>query len=414
MNNKILIIDDNKMLSKLLAKKIQSSLNYEVDVAFSFEEAKNFLQNDYFLSFIDLCLPDAPNGEAVDYALEKNIPSIVLTANNDKNSKEKFMQKDILDYILKEDDSCIEKILDSIVKLKHYAKTKVILALSKLNERNELKKYLSNRLFDVLAAAHGEEAMSYLGDHTDTTLIIADTQMPVISGSELLDEVRTKYNDSDLLVMLLGEKNDSLEAELLKKGLNEYLIKPFNKELFYSRLDRALAYKDNMNFLKAYKDIDPVSGLKNYNALSMGIEDYLNEIANKNEEFAFALLNIDNLSGINDEYGYNVGDEVIKACANEIINETKGRDIIGRYNNENICIVLKNISQERAIKIISRIRVNIKNAGILINLDELFFTASIGVVFAKSGDKFDALVQKASDALLSAKNNGKDRVEICS
>lgn len=79
-----------------------------------------------------------------------------------------------------------------------------------------------------------------------------------------------------------------------------------------------------------------------------------------------------------------------------------------------ICILLKNISQERAIKIFSRIRVNIKKAGVLVNLDEVFFTASIGVVFGKSGDKIDSLVDKASKILSQAKDNGKDRVEVCS
>lgn len=144
------------------------------------------------------------------------------------------------------------------------------------------------------------------------------------------------------------------------------------------------------------------------------VEDYLNEIVSKEEEFAFAFLDIDNLRNLNEEYGYEVGDKIIKICADEIVNETKGRDIVGRYSAEKICIVLKNISQERAIKILSRIRVNIKKVGILVNLDEVFFTASIGVVFAKSGDKFEILVDKASKALSQAKANGKDRVEVCS
>ena len=146
------------------------------------------------------------------------------------------------------------------------------------------------------------------------------------------------------------------------------------------------------------------------------IEDYLNELATKEteEEFAFAFLDVDELKTINDEYGYNAGDEVIKICAKESVNETKGRDIIGRYSPEKICIVLKNIQQEKAIKIFSRIRVNIKKTGILVNLDEVFFTASIGVVFGKTGDKLKDLADKASSALSKAKANGKNRVEVCS
>ncbi len=137
------------------------------------------------------------------------------------------------------------------------------------------------------------------------------------------------------------------------------MFKPLSKESFNCRLDRCLSYMDD-KILSTYNVLDPVSGVKNYNALIDGIDDYFNEIATKDEEFAFAFLDIDNLQMINDEYGREVGDEVIKICANEIVNETKGRDLVGRYSAEKNCILLKNISQERAIKIFSRIRVNIK------------------------------------------------------
>ncbi|TKX32279.1 bile resistance response regulator CbrR [Campylobacter aviculae] len=414
MSKKVLIIDHNKMLAKLLAKKIQTTLNYEVDTVFSHAEVKELSNNEYFLVFAELYLSDAPNGEVVDYLLEKKMPVVVLTANNDKAIRDKFVEKDILGYIFKESSTCIDEIIDSISKLDHYSKIKVILALSKLPERNEIKKILTQRHFNVLAAAHGEEAMSYLNDNNDIRLIIADVNMPVISGSELLNEVRTRFSEDELGVILLGEKNDILEADLLKNGANEYLIKPIKKESFNCRLDRCLTYMDNMEFLNTYNDLDPVSGVKNYEALMDNIEVYFNEIMTKEEDFALAFLNIDDLKSLNEKYGFDVGNEIIKICANEIVSEVKGRDIVGRFSPEKICILFKNISQEKAVRILSRIRVNIKKVGILVNLDEAFFTVSIGVVFGKSKDKIDNLIQKATSALMQAKSNGKDRVEVCS
>lgn len=410
---KILLIDDNKMLGKLLAKKIQNTFNYEVDIAHTMAEAIAMLNNEYFLSFVDLCLPDAMNGEIVDVVADK-IPAIVLTASNDINKREEFMHKNILDYIFKESDTCVDQILDAISTLSYYAKTKVILAMAKLPERNEIKKFLSQRLFKVLVAAHGEEALLYLEDNDDTKLIIADAKMPVVSGEELLAEIRTKYNDDDLGVVLLGEKDDVAEARVLKNGANDYLIKPLLKELFNCRLDRVLNYMQDKKFIKTYNNLDHTSGLKDHYTFRSEVEDYLNDIANEEQEFAFAFLDIDELKSINDEYGFEIGDSIIKICANEMIAETKGRDILGRYSAEKFGILLKNISQERALKILSRIRVNIKNAGILINLDELFFTASLGVVFANSGTKLDDLVEKAAKALSAAKDNGRDRIEVCS
>lgn len=87
-----------------------------------------------------------------------------------------------------------------------------------------------------MAAAHGEEAMSYLNDNSDVKLIIADANMPVISGSELLSEVRARFSDDELGVIILGDKDDALEASLLVSGANEYLVKPLSKESLNCRL----------------------------------------------------------------------------------------------------------------------------------------------------------------------------------
>ncbi|NDJ27843.1 diguanylate cyclase response regulator [Campylobacter sp. MIT 12-8780] len=412
---KILIIDDNKMLTKLLAKKISSALHFEVDTAFSFAEAIALFEqgNKYFLCFADLCLPDAGNGEIVDYTLEIGLPTIILTASNDTQTREKFMDKDILAYIYKESETCIEQIISSIELLSKNRKSKVILALSKVAERNELKKILSLRLFNVLVAAHGEEALNYLNDNADTKFIIADAQMPVINGLDLLIEIREKYSKTELGVIIVGEKNDALEASLLRNNANEFITKPFSKELFNARLDKLLKYMNDFELISTFTDIEPLTGAKNSAALKSELEDYLKEIQGSDEEFAFAYLDIDNLNFINEEYGFDIGDAVLKSVVKEVLNETMGKDIVGHFSTEKICIVLKNISNEKAIKVFSSIRVNIKNKGILVSLDELFFTASIGITFGKAGANLNELSSKANKALQSAKDSGKDRVEVC-
>ncbi|KHF19897.1 diguanylate cyclase, partial [Vibrio parahaemolyticus] len=95
--------------------------------------------------------------------------------------------------------------------------------------------------------------------------------MPVISGFELLTQVRERFSDDELGVILLGDHNDSFEANSFKNGVNEYLFKPLSKESFNCRLDHCLSYMDDKKFLSTYNVLDPVSGVKNYNALIDGI-----------------------------------------------------------------------------------------------------------------------------------------------
>lgn len=416
MKEKILIIDDNKMLSKLLAKKISSSLGCDVDIAYNLSQSKDLIAsgNQYFLIFADLCLPDAANGEVVDELLAQNQLIVVLTANNDKKVREQFINKDILAYINKESETCIEQITTCINLLSRYRKNKVILALSKQNERNEIKKLLKLRLFNVLVAAHGEEALGYLEDNADTKLIICDTLMPVMDGLTLLTQVRQKYAKTELAVIVLGDKDDALEAEILRNNANEFLTKPFSKDLFNARLDKSLKYLDDFELMSIFKDLEPLTGAKNSSALKNEIEDYLKEIANSNEEFAFAFMDIDSLRSINDEYGYAVGDLLIKAAVKEALNETKGSDIIGHFSSEKICILLKNITQQNAITLLSNIQENIKNKSILVNIDELYFSVCIGVTFSKADNTpLNKLIFKANEALKSAKAEGRGVFKIC-
>ncbi len=419
MKEKILIVDDNKMLGKLLAKKISSSLKLEIEIAFSYAEAKSLLESaskdnaPYLMSFVDLCLPDAPNGEIVDFVISKGLPSIVLTAMNDEKTRENFMNKDIIDYIFKESETCVQEMITAVRHLLENQKRKVILAMSKINQRNEIKKILSFKLFNVLVAAHGEEVLSYLDDNADTKLIICDCVMPVIDGLGVLEKVRAKYSKTDLGVILLNDKDDALECKALKAGANEFIEKPFIKELFNIRLDKTLQDMSDLKLLNNFYDLDALSELKTSSAAELEMKDYLKEIADKNEEFAFALLDIDNLGAINDEYGFDIGDEVIKAAAKVVKNNIKGKDIAGVYDESKFVILLKNISNEKALKVFSLIRVELSQSSVLISLDELFFTASLGVSFGKSGTDLSALLQKALQALSLAKENGKNRIEVC-
>ena len=98
MSHKILIVEDNKTLAKLIAAKIESSLDLKVDIAYTMKEAKLFLKMyKYFITLLDINLPDAPNGEIVEYVLSKGNRAIILSAMVDKEFREKMLKKKLID-----------------------------------------------------------------------------------------------------------------------------------------------------------------------------------------------------------------------------------------------------------------------------------------------------------------------------
>ena len=90
---RILIVEDNKALAKLISLKMSSELNLAIDIAYTLQEAKLFIKKyHYFLALLDLNLPDAPNGEIVEYALSHELPSIILSGVVDKELRKTLIQ----------------------------------------------------------------------------------------------------------------------------------------------------------------------------------------------------------------------------------------------------------------------------------------------------------------------------------
>lgn len=142
---RILIVEDNKTLAKLIAKKIASSLKYEVDIAYKLSEAKLFIKKySYFITLLDINLPDAPNGEVVDYALSKGNHVIVLSANIDKTFRKKMLQKNIIDYINKGGINDINYIIQTIQRLEKNQKHKVLVVDDSMVFRKTMKGMLEN------------------------------------------------------------------------------------------------------------------------------------------------------------------------------------------------------------------------------------------------------------------------------
>ncbi len=407
---KILIIDNDAMLMKLLAKKISNTLGFEVDTLAS-ADVSGVDSGEYLLCFAEPSLAGA-NGELLDALIAQKLCVVALSANGEKAFRAECLKKDILAFLHKENPLCVEQMLALISSISEHSGEKVILAMSKLNERNELKKVLNLRGFKVLGAAHGEEALNYLEDNADTRLIICDAIMPVIDAKGLMDEVKESYPRAKIDFIVLGEKDDSAEAEFLSLNVGEFITKPVSKELLNARLDKFFRAKDEQKLLQIFSDFEPKTGAKNNLALKNDFDDYLKELAN-GEEFAFAVLEIDDLQGFKDEYGEGVGVELVKTAVRAALDECQGRDIVGHISFERICIVLKRRNQEACVKILSTIRERIKARSVLVSLDELYFSVCIGATFGKSGASFNELLKKAENALKLAHTAGKDRVELC-
>ena len=413
--NKILIVEDNKALAKLIAKKMEDKVEMDIDIAHSLAEAQAFLSDpkEYFIALLDLNLPDAPNGEVVDYVISKGLPSIVLTGSMDEATRESFIHKDIVDYVYKgnmDDINYIFRIINRLSKNRQY---KVMVVEDSAPFRSALKKILTSLQFQVFTAAHGEEAMTYFTDNPDIKLALCDYRMPVKDGLEVLKEIRAIGDKNQIGVLMMTSPSENVNGAIfLKNGANDFIAKPFVKEELICRVNNTIEAMENINQIADFANKDFLTGVYNRRYFYENMNEYVAYAEEHMEPYVVAMLDIDHFKKINDTHGHNNGDKVLKTLAKKLIDETKGDDLIARFGGEEFCIILKDISNEDAVKFFVNLRANIANCKVQLKKEQISFTVSIGVAFSRSDYRLDELLELADEALYRAKENGRNRVEI--
>ena len=413
--NKILIVEDNKALAKLIAKKMEDKVEMDIDIAHSLAEAQAFLTDpkEYFIALLDLNLPDAPNGEVVDYVISKGLPSIVLTGSMDEATRESFIHKDIVDYVYKgnmDDINYIFRIINRLSKNRQY---KVMVVEDSAPFRSALKKILTSLQFQVFTAAHGEEAMNYFTDNPDIKLALCDYRMPVKDGLEVLKEIRAIDDKNQIGVLMMTSPSENVNGAIfLKNGANDFIAKPFVKEELICRVNNTIEAMENINQIADFANKDFLTGVYNRRYFYENMNEYVAYAEEHMEPYVVAMLDIDHFKKINDTHGHNSGDKVLKTLAKKLIDETKGDDLIARFGGEEFCVILKNISNEDAVKFFVNLRANIANCKVQLKKEQISFTVSIGVAFSRSDYRLDELLELADEALYRAKENGRNRVEI--
>ncbi len=409
---RILIVEDNKTLAKLIAKKISTTLKYEVDIAYKLSEAKLFLKMyKYFLTILDINLPDAPDGQIVDYVLKTGNKAIVLSANIDKEFRKQILKKNIIDYINKGGVNDINYVIQTIQRLEKNQEHKILVVEDSMVFRKVLKETLENLFFKVIAVNHGEEALGMLKENPDISLVLTDYNMPVMNGLELTKEIRKKYKKSELCVMVLSSSDDEeTNAMFLKQGANDYINKPYSKEEFFCRIHNSIEALENIQFITNYANRDVLTGLYNHRYFYKHMQEYSQDAKVSGEQFAVGIVNIDNFKEIDKKFGQDISDETIINLSEILRTKTNYRDFVARFEGEEFCIILKNINRYSAADIFERLRQEVEKSGFTTkNNDYITCTVSIGVSL-HTEDNLEETISQADMMLLQAQQNGKNQV----
>jgi len=278
--------------------------------------------------------------------------------------------------------------------------------------------------YEVVSAVNGQEALEIFKERF-FPIILTDWGMPEMDGLELCRAIRENPAEGYVFIFLITARDSKKDIIVgLEAGADDYLTKPFDRSELIARLKTALRVLELEKSLKdAYEKIrilsitDKLTGC--YNRTYM--DEYLaKEIARStryNRPVSLMMADIDHFKRVNDTYGHQAGDLILKNFVASIREGLrKDVDWIARYGGEEFLMVLPETDLENALLSAERLRGIVSKCVTEYEGHEICITASFGVVGFKPSKKhisipYEAIIDQADKSLYQAKNEGRNRVK---
>lgn len=409
----ILLVDDSKFIQVLVKDVLLKKLNVEISSSYTLEETNKLLKKENFdVAIVDINLPDAPNGEAIDLTIKHGIPVIVLTAGMNKTSKKIITKKDIVEYITKSDPETIKYVATVVERVLKNKQTYVMIVDDSKSSRVLMRTHLEKLNINVVEASNGQEALDKIEECKKTlSLIITDNEMQIMNGLELTTKLREKYSKDQLGIIAVSGASKSLATKFLRHGANDFIHKPFTFEEFSSRINLNLELIDLFKKIKDSANKDFLTGLYNRRYFFEKSPAILAKAKKNNDKLAVAMLDVDHFKKINDKYGHNVGDIALKEMVYVLQKVLTTSSIVARFGGEEFCILLEDIELKKLQNLMENLRLEFEKNTIKVKGVKFSYTVSIGVYYGLL-DYVEDMIKIADECLYEAKNSGRNKVII--
>jgi two-component system, cell cycle response regulator len=274
-----------------------------------------------------------------------------------------------------------------------------------------LQAHLTSGGYEVFAAADGRQALELIEQHHPSYLI-TDWDMPEVDGVELCRRVRQLDLPGYLYIVFLTSRSgqDDLMGAM-EAGADDFLNKPLRKDELLARLGagaRILRLESRLSALAAH---DTLSELPTRRAFHVMLSKEWDRAHRYRLPLSVVMFDIDYFKRINDTYGHLVGDEVIRAIAKLLRQQSRTSDVLCRYGGEEFVVLLPETDEASAAIWAERLRQRIADEPILGDHPDIRLTISLGVteMLAEIEDKEEFLTL-VDQCLLAAKEQGRNQV----
>lgn len=448
MTATVLVVDDLEPNVKLLEARLLGEY-YTVLTANSGQKALDILkQNKVDIVLLDVMMPEM-DGFTTCKMIKKDpetthIPVVMVTAMSDIESRIKGLEAGADEFLTKPIDdvalmarvrslSRMKTVIDelrlrnqtnaelggTVIDLKDtFTDSKILLIDDDIIQAKNIKNYLSGLTEQVKVISKIAD-LDTLGSFLPDLIIIScqvDFEDPLRIGVLLRSKPIFK---NCVLMMLAEEENTPIVIKGMELGINDYFIYPVDKSELHARIKTQLRrkiFQDNLREeLEQSVNLstkDGLTGVFNRRYFDIHIEQMIHKANDTGRPLSLMIIDIDNFKMVNDTYGHQSGDAVLKTLTESLKPLFRVTDLISRYGGEEFTVLLNDTNINDGLTIAEKTRTSIEGIQFTIpdKPDPLKKTISIGVAQYIPGETSAQFISRADKALYQAKETGRNKV----
>ncbi len=251
--------------------------------------------------------------------------------------------------------------------------------------------------------------------------VIVSTALPDVDPLRLCSQLRSLDRTRFLPIILLADRDDDPRIiRGLELGVNDFLVRPVEPHELTARLVtqiRRKRYNDRLRASVAQSIemavTDALTGLHNRRYLDNHLQTLFERAAARRRPLSVMIVDLDRFKSINDRFGHDGGDDVLREFARRLRQNMRGIDLICRFGGEEFVVVMPDTDGPVAEKVAERIRAEIARTPFAIGKEgqSVTVTISVGVSSARGqADDVRSLLKRADMALYEAKKSGRNKV----
>jgi len=285
----------------------------------------------------------------------------------------------------------------------------------------------AQRLVEALEREHQVQlegdsgaALSRLGS-SPFDLVMISLSLAASDGLRLCSQIRSVEKLRHTPIVVLVEPG--AEARLLRGldlGVNDYLMRPIDRNEMLARVRTQIKRRRYTDFLRTRLEqsveaavTDPLTGLHNRRYMENHLRTLVEESLHKGRALSMLVADIDHFKQVNDRFGHDAGDVVLREFAARLKRSTRGIDLACRLGGEEFVVIMPDTDLEKACRVGERLREGMAGEPFKISQsgESIPVTASVGVACLEmANDTSETIFKRADQALYAAKRSGRNRV----